>query len=138
MFTSKPKELIATGSNASIIGAGVTLKGEIISTADIRIDGKVIGNIRSAARVLIGADGVVEGDIEGMQADIMGTVIGNLRIKELLSLKANGMITGNIQTGKLQMEPSFTFNGQCNMSNAQGNVRGLIKDIHEQPKTATK
>ena len=129
---------MTAGSNASIIGAGVTLKGEIISTADIRIDGKVMGNIRSAARVLIGADGIVEGDIEGLQADIMGTVVGNLKIKELLNLRANGMITGNIVTGKLQMEPSFTFNGQCQMSNAQGNVRGLIKDIHEQPKTAAK
>lgn len=132
MFSSKTKENLPAGGSTSIIGTGVTLTGNLVSTADIRIDGTVKGNIKSSARVLIGTDGLVEGDIEGQQADIMGTVKGNLRVKDLLSLRGNGNITGNIYAGKLQMEPTFTFNGQCHMS---GNVVvEMIKDTHEQPK----
>jgi cytoskeletal protein CcmA (bactofilin family) len=41
-------------SAATMIGAGTTLKGDIQSQQDLRIDGTVIGNVRSAAKIIIG------------------------------------------------------------------------------------
>ena len=49
------------------------------------------------------------------RADITGKVNGNNRAKELLQLKGECLVTGNIYAGKLQVEPSATFNGQCHM-----------------------
>jgi len=69
---------------ATLVSAGTSFKGDISSTSDLRIDGKVVGNIQSTARVVIGANGEVEGDITGNQADIVGKVSGNIRAKELL------------------------------------------------------
>lgn len=135
MFSTKPKETTLAGGSTSIIGAGVTVSGDLISAADVRIDGTVKGNIKCKARILIGADGLVEGDMEGQQADIMGTVNGTITIKELLNLRGNGKIDGNIYAGKLQMEPTFTFNGHCHMNN---NVVEMIKETHDKPKIATK
>ncbi len=51
------------GGSASIIAAGTTLKGDITSSGDIRIDGTLQGNIHCTAKVVIGANGTVEGDI---------------------------------------------------------------------------
>ena len=103
------------GSGATLIGAGTTLKGDIKSNSDLRIDGTVIGNINSAAKIIIGNSGVVEGDISGNQADIVGKVAGNIRAKELLQLRGECVVTGNLYAGKLQIEPTATFNGQCHM-----------------------
>ena len=103
------------GSGATLIGAGTTLKGDIKSNNDLRIDGTVIGNINSNAKIIIGTSGVVEGDIMGNQADIVGKVSGNIRAKELLQLRGESTVTGNIYAGKLQIEPTATFNGQCHM-----------------------
>ena len=61
------------------------------------------------------ASGVVEGDISGNQADIVGKVSGNIHAKELLQLRGECVVTGNLYAGKLQVEPSATFNGQCHM-----------------------
>ena len=80
----------------------------------MRIDGTVIGNIQSAAKIIIGTSGVVEGDISG-QPDIAGKVSGNIRAKELLQLRGECVVTGNLYAGKLQIEPTATFNGQCHM-----------------------
>lgn len=102
-------------SSATLIGAGTTLKGDIKSNNDLRIDGTVIGNINSNAKIIIGNTGVVEGDIMGTQADIVGKVSGNIRAKELLQLRGESTVTGNIYAGKLQIEPTATFNGQCHM-----------------------
>ena len=119
MFKGKSKsEFFAetSGSNAaSLISAGTTLTGDINSNADLRIDGTLVGNINSTAKVIIGANGVVQGDINGQQADILGKVTGAVKVKELLQLKGSSMIKGNIHAGKLQVEPSATFNGQCHM-----------------------
>ena len=103
------------GNGATLIGAGTTLKGDISSNTDIRIDGTITGNIHSAAKIVIGANGVVEGDISGNQADIVGKVSGNIRTKELLQLRGESVVSGNLYAGKLQIEPTATFNGQCHM-----------------------
>ncbi|MEK7225430.1 MAG: polymer-forming cytoskeletal protein [Bacteroidota bacterium] len=103
------------GNGATLISAGTTVKGDISSSSDLRIDGTIIGNIHSSAKIVIGSNGVVEGDITGNQADIVGKVSGNIRAKELLQLRGECTVTGNLYAGKLQVEPSATFNGQCHM-----------------------
>src|SRR5687768_17337304 len=123
MFNQKSKSDVITdapvqATGASIIASGTTLKGDISSSGDIRIDGTLQGNIQSTAKVVIGANGVVEGDISGQQADIMGRINGTIKVKELLQLKGGSNVSGNIYASKLQIETSANFNGQCHMTNA--------------------
>jgi cytoskeletal protein CcmA (bactofilin family) len=119
MFNTKNKIEMQTektnGNAATLIGTGTTMKGDLSSNSDLRIDGTIIGNIHSSAKIVVGANGVVEGDISGAQADIVGKVSGNIRAKELLQLRGECVVTGNIYAGKLQVEPAATFNGQCHM-----------------------
>lgn len=120
MFNTKNKtEMLQPVTNgnggATLISSGTILKGDISSNNDLRIDGTVIGNVNSSAKIIIGTSGVVEGDITGNQADITGKVSGNIRAKELLQLRGECLVTGNLYAGKLQVEPSATFNGQCHM-----------------------
>lgn len=115
--------------SASIISAGTSLKGDITSNGDIRIDGSLKGNVHCSAKVVIGANGSVEGDINGQQADIMGKVSGSIKVKELLQLKGNCQISGNIYAGKLQIEPTAQFNGQCHMNEASASgSKNNVKD----------
>ncbi|NML22163.1 polymer-forming cytoskeletal protein [Pseudoflavitalea sp. G-6-1-2] len=126
MFNSKSKSenqmeqkpsTPATG--ATIIAAGTTLKGDINSSGDIRIDGNLEGNVNCTAKVVIGSNGAVTGDINGQQADIMGRVTGTIRVKELLQLKGGSQVQGNLHAAKLQIEPSANFNGQCHMTGTE-------------------
>ena len=119
MFNSKSKseatEAAAPSGSASLIGSGTSLKGDITSSGDLRIDGTLIGNIICSSKVIIGANGVVEGDVSGQMADIMGKVTGTIKVKELLQLKSNCQVNGNLHAAKLQIEPAANFNGQCHM-----------------------
>src|ERR1700721_1386052 len=105
MFNGKTKSDMpgeaSTGTSASLIGAGTTMKGDITSNGDLRIDGSLVGNIHCSAKVVIGANGVVQGDINGQQADIMGKVTGSIKVKELLQLKSNCQVNGNLHSAKL-------------------------------------
>ena len=83
---------------------------------------------------MIGANGVVEGDITGNQADIIGKVTGNIRAKDLIQLRGESAVTGNLYANKLQIGPSATFNGQCHMGSAGGEVElgNVSLNGHEQ------
>ena len=115
MFTSKSKTNDTPAGGTTIIGAGTVINGDISSSGDIRIDGTLIGNLTSKAKVLIGQEGIVEGDITGQQADILGKVTGMLRIKELLQLRGKSNVAGELHAGKLEVETTATFNGSCHM-----------------------
>src|SRR5678816_3892434 len=104
-------------SGATLISAGTTVKGDLNSNHDLRIDGTIIGNVSSTAKIVIGASGSVEGDISGNQADIVGKVSGNIKTKDLSQLRGDCVVNGNVYAGKLQVEPTAIFNGQCHMGN---------------------
>ncbi|HVZ55263.1 MAG TPA: polymer-forming cytoskeletal protein [Chitinophagaceae bacterium] len=125
-------EKSVNGNGATLISAGTTLKGDISSNSDLRIDGTIIGNIRSSSKIIIGTTGVVEGDIEGNQADVIGKVSGNIKVRDLLQLRGECDVSGNLYAGKLQVEPTATFNGQCHMGSAAGPVAGSLELSREE------
>ena len=137
MFNAKNKTDMAlekptSGNGTTLVGAGTTVKGDISSNSDLRIDGTVIGNIHCSAKVVIGANGVVEGDISGNQADIIGKVSGNIKAKDLLQLRGDSTVTGNLYAEKLQVEPSATFNGQCHMGTTANSKVAELSKIDEE------
>jgi len=131
MFNSKSKTSFdATSANTStMIGAGTTITGDLESNGDIRIDGILKGNLKGKAKIIIGTDGLVEGDIEGLQADIMGHVTGTIKVQELLYQYGKTEVHGDIYAGKLQIEPTAVFNGKCHMGANIANIVELKKEV---------
>ncbi|MBK6400109.1 MAG: polymer-forming cytoskeletal protein [Bacteroidetes bacterium] len=125
-----PASKTVEGGNSSInlIGAGTVIEGDIRSNGDIRIDGTVIGHVISKAKVVIGATGVVEGDVNSQNADVSGVIKGKTAVSELLFLKSSSKVIGDIVTGKLVVEVGATFTGSCNMG-------PVIKDIKDADKS---
>jgi|SRR5690606_840315 len=124
MLTSKEKtraaEEISNSSNT--IGKGTFLEGNVETYGNIRIEGKVAGNIKSKSKVALGHQSHVQGNILALNADIEGEVRGKLEITELLVLKSTAVINGDIITGKMVVEPGAVFNGTCKMG-------AVVKDI---------
>lgn len=128
MFNSKSKSSpkpLSTGST-TIIGAGTVINGNIESEGDIRIDGLLNGNLLAKSKIFIGPEGGVEGDIVARQADVLGKVTGKVKITELLQLMGKCDVQGDIFAGKLQVEPSASFNGCCHTG---ASVVELNKDL---------
>ena len=97
---------------------GTVIKGDIISHADLRLDGKLTGNLIADGRIVIGPAGSVTGDIKCKTADIEGRFDGRIEVDELLSIKAKANITGEVIAGKLSVEPGAVFTASCTMRNA--------------------
>jgi cytoskeletal protein CcmA (bactofilin family) len=124
MLTSKEQKRAADeiSNSSNVIGKGTVLEGNIETFGNIRIEGKVIGNVKSKSKIALGSSCHIEGNIHAQNADIEGEVRGKIEISELLVLKATAVIHGDISTGKLVVEPGASFNGSCKMGAA-------VKDI---------
>ncbi|HMP91785.1 MAG TPA: polymer-forming cytoskeletal protein [Phnomibacter sp.] len=118
MFQRKTTEDLEKNltKGATIIAAGTVFTGDIACNNDLRIDGEVIGHIKSASKVVVGAQGCVTGSIQTAQADVMGRVTGNIVATEQLCLRGEAQIEGDIYTKALSMDTGVQFNGQCRMT----------------------
>ncbi len=116
-------------SNASTnIGKGATLQGNIDTFGNVRVDGKLVGDIRSKSKVATGNASVVEGCITAQNAEIEGEVKGSLEIAELLVLKSTAIIHGDILTTKMVVEAGAIFNGKCQMGDVE-QIKKMMEQI---------
>ena len=99
----------------SIITDGTTVKGDIIATGDLRLDGVLEGSIQLNGKLVIGDSGVVNGNVLCQNANVIGSVNGNLSVKEFLVLNASARVRGDLLINKLSIEPGAVFSGKCRM-----------------------
>lgn len=102
----------------NLIGNGTTIKGDIESNGDIRIDGRLIGSLKSNGKVTIGQTGILEGDLTCKQAEISGTIKGTISTEELTALKATSKVEVELITKQLLIEVGAQFTGKCVMGQA--------------------
>ena len=113
---SKPKETEVPSIN--LLSSGTVVKGEIKVNGDFRIDGIFIGSINCKGKIVVGATGVIEGEINCQNADFSGEVKAIVKVAELITLKESAKFTGDISTNKLAIEPGAKFSGNCAMDNS--------------------
>src|SRR5262245_45878552 len=102
-LSKKPGTKIET-----IVGPGTELEGNLRTSESVRIDGKIKGEV-SAEAVILGASGVVLGDISANRVTIAGRVKGNVSAVASLELLPKGQIYGDIRTNKLVIADGATF-----------------------------
>ena len=115
MFNKKEKPYTDLLGKTNRIVEGTIIKGDIISKADFRLDGELIGNFQSTGKLVIGPTGSVTGDISCNNADIEGKFKGNIQVAELLNIKSKASIHGDATVGKLSVEPGADFSASCIM-----------------------
>lgn len=89
--------------------------GDCDADGAIRIEGTVQGDVRAGKAVVVGKEGLVEGDIFTQDAVVAGTVRGVLRAESRLELQATSRIEGEVIAGRIQLEEGAVLNGSVQM-----------------------
>ena len=93
----------------SVIGAGLTVAGDLRSVGEIQVFGAVHGEINSRI-VIVAAGGHVEGWIYATQAYIMGSVTGRIEAIEV-TIAGTATIFGDIYHHILSIDPDAVLDG---------------------------
>lgn len=126
MFSDNKKgrqELDST-SQQNRIAQGTKIVGDLTSEGGFRIDGELEGTLKTPGKVVVGKGGVINGTLEGANADFEGKFSGKLVLSGTLTLKSSALIEGEVIVGKLAVEPGATFNASCSM-------KGAIKELNK-------
>lgn len=95
----------------SIVGPGMKIQGDCDTEGTLRIEGSVHGTVRAGKAVVIGKDGVVEGDITTQDAIIGGRVKGSVVADSRLELQATCVIEGEIRARRIKLDEGGRVNG---------------------------
>jgi len=88
----------------------VVIRGNIEASADLHVDGKVIGDIACAALVM-GDTSSIEGEIVAESARISGSVSGTVRVRNLVVLRG-ASVEGDVSYETISIEQGAAVNGR--------------------------
>ncbi len=132
MFKNQKDEKVSPEmlNSNNTIGKGTTFTGNIDTYGNIRIEGKIVGDINSKSKIVIGPSAEIEGNVTGQFVEVEGSVRGTLKSTEQLTLKATCKLVGDIETSKLVVESGAEFNGKCKM----GKVANMVATTSSEKK----
>ncbi len=115
----KTTETGAGINDVTRISKGAAIKGDLVSSSDIRVDGTIEGKIFSSGKVVVGEQADLSGSLYCSNLDLWGKMDGDIYVKDTLCIKSTAIVNGNIHVNKLQVEMGAQINGTCKMMTEQ-------------------
>lgn len=98
------------GSTFSVLGADTAIKGNVMASADLHLDGRVEGDVSCSALVQ-GETGEIVGAVKSESARLAGIVRGSISARELVILKT-ARIHGDVHYDALTIEQGAQVDGR--------------------------
>lgn len=118
----------------SEIAAGLTVVGEISGDGDVRLDGRLEGNVRCRALV-IGAEGELVGKVTAQEVKVHGTVRGDIRATQV-TLDSHATVLGDVQHEVLQVAAGARIEGRYSRGLAKVERKPATDAVKEPPPKA--
>ncbi len=103
------------GDLNTLIGKGSLFEGNLTVQHSLRIDGKVVGNIKSNDSIIIGKEGEVEGEIYVKNAIVGGKIKGKIVATGKVTLESTSEFIGELKAAKLVIDEGAVFDGTSQM-----------------------
>ncbi|HEX7601819.1 MAG TPA: polymer-forming cytoskeletal protein [Polyangiaceae bacterium] len=99
----------------TVIGAGITIEGEVISDEEVVVQGTIRGKLQAKEGVTVEAGAVVEADIHGGPMVVAGSVTGNIVSSDRVDLQSGARVVGNVKASRITIADGAQFKGNVDM-----------------------
>jgi cytoskeletal protein CcmA (bactofilin family) len=100
----------------SLVAPGTEIRGNLVFTDGLRVDGVIIGDVRSnednPSILVVSESAHITGEIHADHVIINGHVQGPVYANELLELQPKARIEGDVHYKALEMHQGATITGQ--------------------------
>ena len=100
---------------STVIGAGITIEGEITTDEDVVVQGTVRGKLTAREGVTVEHGGSVDADVTGGAMSISGAVTGNIVSSDRVDLQAGSKVVGNVKATRITIADGAQFKGNVDM-----------------------
>jgi cytoskeletal protein CcmA (bactofilin family) len=116
--TSPP---LPTGTGSATIAKSLEIKGEVICSDWLYIDGKVEGSIsQPGGRVTVSRDARVAANIAAREVVVLGKVRGNIDASDRVDMRSESSLIGNVVTQRISIGDGAFFEGSMEISKLAG------------------
>ena len=118
-----PPQAPTNGHSASpitlltVVGEHAKMEGKFEIADSIQIECEIGGELQVGGKLVIGEKGVVNANVQTVDAIIMGHYDGNMVASGNVEIAATGRVSGNIQTDSLVISKGGFFNGNVTKIN---------------------
>lgn len=100
----------------TLIGKGTTISGDVMVEGDVRLDGRIVGEVRASGLLVVSDGGSIEAKtINAQRAEIAGNVNGDLTAPQGVTLGSRAHFEGDLVTASLTIEAGAFFHGRSDM-----------------------
>ena len=100
---------------STVIGAGITIEGEVSSEDEVVVQGTIRGKLHGKDRVAIEHGAVVEADVTSGPLTVAGTVTGNITSHDRVDLQSGARVIGNVKATRITIADGAQFKGNVDM-----------------------
>lgn len=102
--------------NVAVIGAGMTIKGEVYSQEDLYVDGEVDGALELKEHCLtVGPNGKTHSSVRAREVVVLGSIQGNVEARDKIAIRKNGRLVGDIKTAGIIIDDGAYFKGSIDI-----------------------
>jgi cytoskeletal protein CcmA (bactofilin family) len=112
----------------SVVDEQMVIRGEISTQGTIRIDGRLEGRTHRAGVAIIGAKGVVVGDLEAREVIIGGILEGNVIVEGRIEIQASASVRGDITAASMLLHEGATIHGHVQVDHRASQSEPLLTE----------
>src|SRR4051812_44615924 len=117
--TATPSSLPPERRVVAWVGKSVVFRGDLISSEDMTIDGRVEGTIDVRDHHLtIGPNGNITADVTASSITIFGEVIGSISSRDKVDIRVGATVEGGLSCRTLAIQEGAYFRGKVTMVDA--------------------
>jgi cytoskeletal protein CcmA (bactofilin family) len=110
----------------SIIASDMAVIGDLETEGVVRIEGRVKGDVKVGAQILVAQGATIEGDLHTQEAVIAGTVTGGIHASDRVELQATAVVAGDIHTARIAIVEGAKVAGEVKMDVSKTPGAGLV------------
>jgi cytoskeletal protein CcmA (bactofilin family) len=100
---------------STVIGAGITVEGEIATDEDVIVQGTVRGKLSAKEGVAVQQGATVEADVVGGSLTVGGSITGNITASDRVDLQAGARVVGDVKAARVTIADGAQFKGNVDM-----------------------
>jgi cytoskeletal protein CcmA (bactofilin family) len=111
------------------VGKSVIFRGELISSEDMTVDGRVEGTIEVREHTLtVGPDAELHADIAADTVHVLGAVIGSITARQKVVIGEQGSVEGDIVAARVAVVDGAVLRGRVETA-AKREPQGQVADV---------
>lgn len=97
------------------IAADVAISGRITFPGNARIDGRLTGEVRADALLVVGPTALLRADVRAHNLVLFGTIEGSVCQSDSVELKPGSKLIGGLEATRVVVHDGAVFEGRCSI-----------------------